>query len=276
MKTSKFLPAVLLAAMFISAQLSAQDALEYKFAKGKTYLYSTASFNNVTQEMAGQEMKFSGETRFLLRAVVDDVKSGSIVLIVSADSAVSRSKSAMRDTTMVLKDLIGKRMKITVSKAGDVLDRQIIDSIQTAVQMRGAQRELLQLLVLPAKPVKQGDKWSSTKSDTVDQMGGKVFTTTQFEFTHAGKEQKLGHNCVKISFTAKMTTNGNMKMQGMELFIEGGGKSSGTTYFDAAKGVPVIVESVTDMETTMAATGPQQMTIPITSSQKSTTTLVQE
>ena len=276
MKTSKFLPAILIALAFITVQSLAQDALEYKFAKGKTYLFSTVTSSNMTQEMGGQEMKMSQGNRFLLRALVDEVKNGSAVLLVSADSAVTHSKNPMRDTTMVLTDLIGKRMKITVSKSGDILDRQVVDSVTFGGQMRGAQRELLSLLVLPVKPVKQGDKWNLTKNDTVDQMGGKIFTATQFEFSHAGKETKLGHNCVRINFTAKISTNGNMKMQGMELFVEGGGKVSGTLYFDHDKGIPVLVDSQTDTETTMAATGQQQMTIPISSSQKATTTLVQE
>lgn len=278
MTTSKFLHAIFLGAMLLGAQSFAQEtySLEYKFTKGKTYLYSAVSMNNVTQEMGGQEMKFSGNNWFTLRALVDEVKNGSTALIVSADSAVSRSKSPMRDTTMVLTNLIGKRIRITLSKSGDILSRDIIDSVQSPGQMRGAQRELLTVMTLPTKPVKFGDKWTTTKIDTVDQMGGKIISSTQFEFSLSGKEQKLGHDCLKIPFTGKTTTNGNMKMQGMELFVEGGGKISGTFYFDPVEGLSIFVDSLTDSETTMAATGQQQMTIPITSSVKSTMTLIQE
>jgi len=279
MKTIKFLQAILLGAILLSLQSFAQDTqtLEYKFTKGNTYLYSTVSSNQGTQEMGGQEMKFSGSSWFTLRALVDDVKNGTTVLIVSADSAVTSSKSPMRDTTMVMTNLIGKRMKVTLSKSGDILSREVLDSVQSPGQMRGgAQRELLTFLTLPTKPVKTGDKWNTAKMDTVEQMGGKIFTSTQFEFNLTGKEQKLGHDCLKILFTGKTSTNGNMKMQGMELFVEGGGKISGTFYFDAGKGIPVFVESSTDQETTMAATGQQQMTVPISSSSKSTTTLIQE
>jgi hypothetical protein len=279
MKILRFLQAIFLGAILLSLQSFAQDtqSLEYKFKKGKTYLYSTVSTDIMTQEMGGQEMKFSGSSWFTLRALVDDVKDGAAVLIVSADSAVTRSKSPMRDTTMAKTNLIGKRMRVTLSKSGDILSREVIDSVQSPGQIRGgAQRELLTFLTLPTKPVKTGDKWNTTKTDTVDQMGGKIFTTNLFEFTLAGKEQKLGHDCLKILFTGKTTTNGNMKMQGMELFVEGGGKISGTFYFDSGKGLPVFVESQTDQETTMAATGQQQMTIPISSSSKATTTLIQE
>jgi hypothetical protein len=231
----------------------------------------------MTQEMGGQEMKFWQEGHFTLRTLIEDVKNGNIVFVVSADSAVSSSKSPMRDTTMVLTQLIGKRIKITLSKSGDVVGREVIDSVIMSAQMRGgAQRELLTFLTLPVKPVKTGEKWNATKIDTVDQMGGKIVNSSQFEFTLAGKEKKLGHDCLKIPFTAKTTTNGNMKMQGMELFVEGGGKISGTLYFDSGMGLPVLVESLTDTETTMAATGQQQMTVPISSSQKSTTTLIRE
>jgi hypothetical protein len=279
MNTTKLLKALLFCVVFIGAQSSAQDshALEYKFAKGKTYLYSSVTTSNMTQEMGGQEMKFSSAGNFTFRALTEDVKDGKTILIVSADSAVSRTKNPMRDTTMVMANLIGKRMRVTLSKSGEVLSRQIVDSVEMSGQMMGAaQRELLTFLTLPAKPVKTGEKWTTTKTDTVEQMGGKIISSTQFEFAIAGKEKKLGHDCLKIPFTGKTTTNGNMKMQGMELFVEGGGKISGTFYFDSGKGLSVLVESLTDTETTMAATGQQQMTVPISSSQKSTTTLIRE
>ena len=147
MKTCKLL-ILAFGATFLGAQMFAQDAqsLQYKFAKGKTYVYSTVSSANITQEMGGQEMKMSNANRFTLRAVVDDLKNGSATLIVSADSAVSSSKNPMRDTTMVLTNIIGKRMKIGVSKTGEILSREIIDTVQYQGPSRGAaQRELFRV-----------------------------------------------------------------------------------------------------------------------------------
>ena len=142
MKKHRILKTVLFCILIIGAQSFSQDSykLEYKFAKGKTYLYSSVSQSNMTQEMGGQEMKFSQAGNFTLRTLIEDVKGGETVLIISADSAVSSTKNPMRDTTMVLANLIGKRMRVTLSKAGDVLSRQIVD---TADMRGGSQRELL-------------------------------------------------------------------------------------------------------------------------------------
>src|SRR3972149_1150904 len=123
MKTIKFLQAILLGAILLSLQSFAQDTqtLEYKFTKGNTYLYSTVSSNQGTQEMGGQEMKFSGSSWFTLRALVDDVKNGTPVLIVSAASAVTSSKSPMRDTTWVLAGHICIGPGVASRKSGDIL-----------------------------------------------------------------------------------------------------------------------------------------------------------
>jgi hypothetical protein len=260
------------------ASLKAQDTykLEYKFEKGKTYRYQDLTKTDMTQEMMGKEMKIKSEGNIVNRLVVDDVTvNGNAVLLISADSMKVFSSTPMGDTTMILSELIGKRTKVVLSRLGKIENREIVDSVKITGRAAGAaQRESIQFPKLSDKAVKIGDTWTATTQDTVNQMGGKIAVTGNYEYTLLGQEKKDDRNCLKITYTGKTTTEGKAKMQGMEFFIDGSGKTSGTIYFDAKAGLVVYEETLNDSETNMALTGEQQMIIPITQATKSIRTLI--
>lgn len=251
-------------------------SLEYKFQKGNTYRYHLLSNSNITQEMMGKEMKMTNTSDMTTRILVDDVsKDGNITLIVSLDSGVSSTKNPMMDTTMILSNLIGKRSKLGVSKLGAILLREVIDTIKNEGMMgSGSQRGMANMTKLPDNPVKIGEKWSSTTIDTIESMGGKIIHAVNNEFTLTGKEKKQNHDCLRIDYVGTSTDTGKMMMNGMELFVEGSGKVKGTLYFSAKLGMTVLDESVVDNEQTMAITGQQNMTIPMSVSTKTTKTLL--
>lgn len=270
-------PTLLVLFFMVFAQAQDSYQLQYKFQKGKTYRYKSTSTNDMTQEAMGQEMKMTGGSDLITRLVIENVLTdGSMVMVVSADSAVSRTKSPMRDTTMVLSNVIGKRMRITVTRTGEVKAREVIDSVRyetRGVTMRVPQREMMSLTNLPQKQVKIGEKWNQSKADTTEMMGGKTITTSDIDYTLAGTENRMGHSCLKIAFTGKTTTTGKMVNMGMEMFTEGSGKVSGTIFFDHKQGLPVSVESTSEDERTVATTGQQNMTMQMSSTGKSTSVL---
>lgn len=260
------------------ASLKAQDTykLEYKFEKGKTYRYQDVTKTDMTQEMMGKEMKIKSESNVVNRLVVDDVtKNGNAVLLISADSMKVFSSTPMGDTTIIMSELIGKRTKVVLSNLGKIENREIVDSVKITGRAAGAaQREAIQFAKLSDKVVKIGETWTATTQDTVNQMGGKIAVIGSYEYKLLGQEKKDDRNCLKITYTGKTTTEGKAKMQGMEFFIDGSGKTSGTIYFDAKAGLVVYEETNSDSETNMALTGEQQMIIPITQVTKSIRTLI--
>ena len=253
-------------------------ALKYMYAKGHTYRYADLMTANSTQEMMGQEVKATNTSRSTIRLVVDDVTAdGSMVLTVSADSLKISVKSTRMDTTMVMDNMVGKRTRVNLSTRGGISSREIVDSIKVEGPMRGmVMRDFIKFQRLPEKPVTLGEKWHITTTDSVDMMGGKMVTTGEIDYTLAGKEQRLGHECLKIAFTGKTVVAGKGKMMGMEIFTEGTGKLTGTFFFDCSRGLSVAEEGASDSEMTAAITGQQNMTIPISQSVKSTRTLVSE
>jgi hypothetical protein len=277
MKKLKSFITLMFLALFVSG-LSAQETykLEYKFEKGKTYRYKEVTSGYITQEMMGKEIKMKNETNSVNRLLVDDVtKNGGAVLIISADSMKVFSSSPRGDTTMIINELVGKRTKVTISNIGKIEKREVLDSVKLMGRAAGAaQRESIQFPQLSDKPLKIGDTWIASTSDTLEQMGGKITVASSYEYKLVGKEKKDIHDCFKVSFTGKVTTEGKASVQGMEFFIDGSGKNSGTIFFDQKAGLVVHEETASDTETNMATTGEQQMIIPITQSTKSLRSLL--
>jgi len=176
------------------------------------------------------------------------------------------------DTTIVPVEALHKRIRLTVTPEGNVAAREIVDSIKMSSFMRAsggvASRELLRLPVLPEKPVKTGEKWTSTKVDSTKSEGGSSVLSTTMEYTLVGMEKFAGRSCAKLSYTGKLSVNSKGSMMGMEVFTEGTGTVTGVAYFDNREGIFVGDEGNTEMELTAAVTGQQNMTIPISQSTK--------
>ncbi len=264
----------ILFALSAAGILKAQESykLKYNFEKGKTYKYLASTTGNVTQSMMGQEMKIGIDSKIYLKIETENAGE-NFSLITSIDSGSVRTNMPMKDTTVSLKEIEGKRTRLLLEKNGKISKKEVIDSVKTGMESMGL-NEMTKFAVLPEKDFKFGETWNNQDIDSVDMMGGKIKTTSNIDYTLLGRIDTLGHNCLKIGFAGKTSSEGSTKIMGMELFIEGNGKTSGMVYFNAAKGLVVYVEALTDNEMTMAATGEQNMIIPITQSMVSKQTLL--
>lgn len=260
----------------MSGNAQESHSLRYKLAKGKTYRYADVIKANQTQEMMGQEVKSTTVVSSVIRVLVDDVASdGGMVLTASADSLKVSAKSNRLDTTMVLENMLGKRTRVHLSTTGTISGREIIDSIKLEGLAAGlGLREFIRFQRLAEQPVKMGDKWHITSLDSIDMMGGKMVTSSELDYVLAGNETKLGHECLKLTYTGKTAISGKGKMGGMDIFTEGTGKVTGALYFDYPNGLTVAEDGTNESEMTAAITGQQNMTIPISMSLKTTRTLL--
>ena len=268
--------------LVLSAGAAFGQAVQLKYVpeKGKTYQYADTMVVNMTQEMMGQEMKVYNKIAAVSRVTVESVAADRYALVFSLDTLRIATKSPRMDSTLVPTELLHKRTRITFSPAGDILARQVIDSIKAGPSMRGAgamaQREFLMLPVYPAKAVKAGDKWTTVRADTQEAMGGKTVTTTTLEYTLVGKEKYAGRDTWKLSYTGTSAIAGKGSMMGSEVFTEGAGKMSGVAYVDAKSGMLIASDGTMDSDMTAAVTGQQNMTIPITQSGTSKHVLIAE
>jgi len=250
-----------------TAQAQEQYTLTYRLAKDHPYRFRDTTVVTSSQEMMGQEMKSTSTLVSTMRVVPTELKpDGSTVAEVSAEGMMAAVRNARMDTTFTFPDLVGKRSRVTLSKRGETLKHEVVDTVQTSTLAMAAgvgRQEMMRFQVLPDKPVSIGDKWKTVKPDTAGMgPGGQVVTLVSGESTLLGKESHGKHECLKISFTGTLTLTGKGSMNGMQFYLEGNGKSSATYLVDIATGLAIVADSRNDVETTVALTGQQNMTIP--------------
>ncbi len=252
--------------------------LQYKLEQGKTYRFGDSTTVNATQEMMGQEMKTASSVVTTTRLVPTDVTPEKATIFeVSADAMRLSIKSPQLDTTIVPQDLLGKRTRVTMSRLGEVSRREVIDTVKASGFMRGVgQRDLVRFHIYPSKAVSVGEKWKTSRTDTTEAMGGSMITVSKFEYTFVATEKRSGRETLKLTYSGTMSVTGKGSMMGMQLYVEGSGKAKGFCFVDPSSGLPVYDESTSDMETTAAITGQQNMTIPSSQSVVSRRTLLSD
>jgi hypothetical protein len=257
---------LLLAGVFFTTAVLAQDqyTLQYKFEKGRVYRFADTTLVKSSQEMMGQEMKSTSKVVATTRLIPSEIKAdGSTVITVSPEVMSVNINNGKMDTTLVLQDMIGKRTRLTISKIGETMSREVVDSVKmSGLAASTGRQDMVRLHIMPSKPVRIGEKWTTTKPDTFDSQGGKMITVTTGESTLMAKEMKNGVDCFKVSYTGKLTVSGKGTMNGMDFFVEGNGTTSGTYFMEISTGLTVVEDTKSDIESTVAITGAQNMTIP--------------
>ena len=172
----------------------------------------------------------------------------------------------MKDSAMVMKEINGKRVRLTLTPLGKVTKSVVIDTIvpSRTMQMTGAGNPadfLRQLFVkLPDQAVGVGETWKYTTTDTISAQGMSLITKPDMLFKVAGTEKVGGYDCMKITFEGTASIYGTGSRQGMEMVVDGTSKTKGMTFFAPKEGLLVSVdtESTTDMN--ISGTGEQMFT----------------
>jgi hypothetical protein len=261
----------------VAAQPGEGIQLVYKLEKGKSYVYETKADIQSAQTVMGNEVSATINSYSKLRLIVEDVDNeGNMTLTSSFDSVAVKIHSPQMDSTMVNPfGIAGKRAKDFVSRYGKTVKTTTIDSV--AIPMNLGIRRVSGSTAFTdfgENAVKVGDSWDRTKTDTVDQMGGKMVVTSKITYTLLGSVDTLGYDCHKISTKGTTSFEGKGISMGMNMFIEGTGTVSGTVYFAPKEGMLVQSETSSQQKLTATMTGQQNMTIPISQTVKLTTTCV--
>jgi hypothetical protein len=278
MKTNFFKAAFVLLFFISGVNLTAQNAwlLKYQFEKGKSYDQDTRISQNIVQTVNGQEIKILSEVNAKNRMDVESTDpDGTTSLLFSAGDLAVRSAAMGRDTTMKYSGLKDK-VRIKLSAGGKSLSSEKIDSSEVAAIV--SQLNIGDMRYLPGKEVKLGDTWQDHAVVNRKASAGSPFAleiTTDTEYTLAGKEQVNGREMLKITSHGNMSLNGKGMQMGMEMVLEGTGKNEGFFYYDPGTFMVVSSEDHSEMEISVAVTGPQNMTIPMTQSVKSVTTFME-
>ena len=177
----------------------------------------------------------------------------------------------MKDSAMVMKEINGKRIRLTLSPLGKIVKSVAIDTIVPSPMMQasgiGNPADFLrQLFVkLPDQAVGVGDTWKSTTPDTINSMGMSLVTKPDVLFKIAGTEKVGNYDCLKITFEGTASVYGTGSRQGMEMVLDGTTKSKGTTFFAPKEGILISVDNETSSDMNVSGSGEQNFTATVTS-----------
>lgn len=257
--------------VFISTSAFSQDTvmLKYGMKEGSKFLQETEVRQNTVQSMMGQEIKVLGEIKATSEFDVEAVSAeGNMTVLMKVKDISIRTQAMGRDTTMRIEDS-KDAARIVFSPEGKVITSAKVDSSEAAAVIN--QLDQGRMKMLPGKMVKTGETWVEDFTDTKNSAAGTPFaleTTTHTEFTLVGKEVREGRNCFRVTTSGTVAVTGKGSQMGMEMFIEGGGKTEGFFLFDPATAMVIYTEDVIEMEMSVAVSGPQNMTIPMTQTSK--------
>lgn len=270
MKKILFIAVVLFAYNFSYSQ---SIKLAYNLKKGQAYSYENKMNMDLTQEMMGQEMKMTTDLSTNFKYFVENVGSKEITFIQTYSETKTHIKSMMFDSTMVSNELVGTNIKLIIKPNGETIKMDIPDSIKAELSgLSGNSR----LIKFPDNSLKFGDKWKDSIQDTIDQLGGKINNFSSVEYTLVKKENKNNHDCYLLTFIGDMTIDGKFMQMGMEMYMEGKGKISGTIFVDAKTGMIVYEENQTELNSTLSMSGQENMIIPMFQKINTTKTLVEK
>lgn len=249
---------------------SQEVVLKYQFVMGKTYTYEVQLANNIIQSFGGQEMKMvmdiSASSEFFIEKIAEN---GDITIIELIKDISMHTVMMGRDTTMNFKD-INEKNRVVYTKDGKQISKELIDSASIP-DLAGTTNQISRFMYLPEKAVKVGEKWQNVKTDKTEITDknpiGTIINSNE-DFTYVGKESQDGKSFDKILIESTSTIEGKGIQMGMEMFMEGTGKTQGFAYFDSKTSVIVYSELNTDMDMNLAIAGQENMTIPMSQSMK--------
>jgi hypothetical protein len=273
---SKTFCLLLLSAAVISASYGGEK-LRYQMVKGNTYKYILTTDTKGNMQVQGQEMASKTKSYFHISFGVENTGPDAVILVAKVDSNISNIESVMmKDSALVIKEINGKRVRLTLTPLGKTVKTVAIDTIVPSpmTQMAGIGSPadyMRQLFVkLPEKAVGVGDTWKNTTPDTINTQGSVVVTKPDVLFKLAGSESVGGYDCVKITYEGTASMYGTGSRQGVEFVIDGTVKTKGTAYFAPKEGVLVAVESSSTTETNVSGTGEQTFTMTQSANTSST------
>ena len=269
-----------LSVLVVASAIAQGEVLRYQAEKGVVHKYKVSTDITQKAQVMGQDMVSTVNTALELSLEGQESKDNQLIFIGKIEKNLSKLDSPMmKDTAMVYKEINGKRIQVVASPSGKVSKTVALDSIpRPANQMVGnlISIEMLRrfFVELPEKAVAVGDTWKQTKPDTTVQQGMKMIVKPDVTFNVAGTETKNGYECLKITYEGTSTQYGSGSRQGMELVIDGTGKTKGTSYFAPKQGILVSAESTGSSDMNISGAGEQMFTMTQSMTTTSKVTLV--
>lgn len=247
--------------------------LRYKGTPGEIRRYQMETDVDQTMEMMENEMNITSQVINIISEKITQVeKDGTINVImvfdsISVNSTNPQMKAAEDKIKEMMKNFKGKEIAYKISKRGEILESSAPDSLipDQMKQLFSTEQTFSALSPeFPEKAVKIGDNWEIEKTIPISTGGFEMKMKIKNNYTLIGKEEQEKQTFLKIKFDGSVAFDGEGEQMGMKLYMEGDGDTKGEFLFHENDGIYHGGTSETSMDMTIAMTGAQNMTIPMT------------
>lgn len=250
--------------LFVFVVAKSQDFKpQIKVLKGQEYNYAVNADIEMTMSMGGQEMKMPSVVSSINKNLIENVAPDGKISVVTSVWDVKTTAKVMVDTTIQLTGKVGPSFRVVVDKFGNALSREKIDTVDMEkIQSNGMISTSL-FIEFPENPLKQGEKWTKTRIDSVATPFGMLKMDIKTDYTLLGKEKLEGKDFYKVNQISTIEMSGKGEMQGMTVTVEGTGASNGDCYLDQVTGAVNSQKNITELSLSLAISGQQSMIMPM-------------
>lgn len=242
--------------------------LEYRMPKKGSLQYQVSNDFTQVMEIMGQSMEIHSRGLTVFSAASKGIKDNNHQLEVTIDSMYVNLVTPRGDLSPDMSTVMGKSFDMTLSLLGKELELSGADDIQYelgASGKRGVGSEFQAFFPnLAGRPIKVGDTWESQDTVLEKDADGELRIIFEGVNTLDGFETVKGMECARISVVFEGTLSGRGKEGPLDLISEADIEGTETWYFAYKKGVFVKMTTTGVGKGTITATGPQEITIPMT------------
>lgn len=255
--------------------------LNYRLSPNQLWKYEMTSSQNMNMEQMGQtvDIKTALMTNYSIKGTgINQQKNfqATFTLDTMSISVTSPAGSQSPD----ISSIIGKSFQLAFTPKGKELEYTQTEGFEIDFGMAGGGKQNISnnfrsiFPDLPVAPVKIGDSWVTHDTLTIPQGGLQINIKNEINNTLAGKEVVNGSECLKFISKSKGTVDGKGERMGMNMTIEGETEGTTTWYFAYKAGCMIQAESEGFMESTIAISGPMNMTMPMSQETKALVKMV--
>ena len=242
--------------------------LQYRMDKGQNIKYSLSEAVTQTMDMMGQSIEVVSTKDYLFSMQSQKAEDNKFYLNVIMDTMSVNAESPQGEMAGDMSDAIGKSFTMSVSSIGQEGDFDGIELIKYSLGPqgeRGIQSDFETFFPnITGEPLKVGDTWPSKDTLRINEQGMELILSFNYENKLAGFETVQDLECAKITSEYTGSLEGEGTQQGMDMTFEGDSEGTATLLFAYKKGMFVQQISEGFTEATIAITGAQNMTIPMT------------
>lgn len=268
MKTLKFITFSFLF-LFIALAITAQEVnLTLKPVVNKKYDLIIKSRSDITQTMAGMEVKV--KTSYTANAIMEiqEVNSNGDFSALTTWKDYKFTTSMMGNDSTQEADNVNVLFKTKYDKSGKTLNSKIIETkgaTNAAITILYQLAKNMKLNILSAKPTKKGDSWQIQSRDSIpaSELSMAMIIDKEDNYQFEGSITEDGVEYYKIICSGPMKILGDAKQAGMDMHIEGTGMTEGISLIDKTTLFPVRIQDRSGLDMSIIITGPQSMAIPV-------------